>query len=121
MSSAEIKAQIAELMAALADFEGQVAQVIANYHNTLSKVSSINSVIGYSQDTLTIKGIYNTNTKIIGKVSKLIAEIESAKGKVSSGVNKEIEDLEAALKVALAKEAIARQKKLHNANIEQLY
>ena len=131
MSSAEIKAQIAELMAALADFEGQVAQVIANYNSISSKISSIYSDILYSgkdkkinQDTLTIKGICNINVCITSKISNIVDQIESAKGKVSSLVNADIEKLEADLRAALAREEIERQKKLHaknNANVEQLY
>ena len=118
-------------MAALADFEGQVAQVIANYNSISSKISSIYSDILYSgkdkkinQDTLTIKGICNINVCITSKISNIVDQIESAKGKVSSLVNADIEKLEADLRAALAREEIERQKKLHaknNANVEQLY
>lgn len=105
MSSVEIKAKIKELTSALADFELQVNQVVSKYQDASSKVSSINSGISDSQDTLIIKAISNTNSLLIGKINRLIGSIESSKKTVVSKINDKISDLEVELRIALAEEA----------------
>lgn len=109
MSSDEIKNKIEALKIALEDFIRQVNNILLKYQDFDSKIESINSLISDSQDTSMIQGISTANDAISKTISSLRRQIESEKAIVISNVNKKIDDYEALLRNALAKEERQRQ------------